>query len=98
MSDRDGTVRTAVVYREGNAYVEIRVRPRGWFGEVRVWRGARWPKLDRRRHGAMKRWIPWYSLETQAMNAVRYVSNRDAMPLLAVKEVRAAIERLTRHP
>ena len=41
-------------------------------------------------------WIPWYSLEKQALKAVRYVSDRTTMALLTAKQVHAAIERLKR--
>ena len=96
VSNADRKVLKTIVYREGAAYVEVRMRPGAWFGEVRVWRGARWPDLDRRWRGGMKWWIPWYSLEKQAMNAVRYVSGRTALAWLTANEVHAAIERLRR--
>ncbi len=96
MSNGDRRVLKAIVYREGTAYVEVCVRPGAWFGEVRVWRGTRWPDLVRRWRGGTKSWIPWYSLEEQAMKAVRYVSDRNTMVRLTVKEVHAAIERLKR--
>ncbi len=96
MSKGDGRVHQAIVFREGTAHVDIRVRPGAWFGEVRVWRGARWPDLEKRWHGRMKSWIPWYSLEDQAVKAVRYVTHRANLARLTVKEVHAAIERLRR--
>lgn len=90
-----GVVRT-VVYREGTAHVDIQARPGAWFGEVRIWRGDRWPELERRWYGRIRRWVPWHSLERQALRAVRYVSNRSTLALVTAKEVRAAIERLMR--
>ncbi len=86
----------AVVYREGTAHVDIQARPGAWFGEVRVWRGARWPELERRWFGRIRRWLPWHSLERQALKAVRHVSQRSTLALVTAKEVRAAIERLMR--
>ncbi len=96
MSKNDGRVLKTVVYREGTAHVEVRLRPGAWFGEVRVWRGARWPDLEKQWHGRVKSWIPWYSLENQAIKAVRHVTHRATLARLTVKEVQAAIERLKR--
>jgi hypothetical protein len=86
----------AVVYREGTAHVDVRLGSGAWFGEVRVWRGARWPAIEKRWRGRVKGWIPWYSLEDQAIKAVRYVTHRATLARLTVKEVQAAIERLKR--
>ena len=94
-SEGEGTVRT-MVYRQGTAHVDIQIRPGAWFGEVRIWRGERWPKLERRWYGRIRRWVPWPSLERQTLKAVCYVSNRRTLALVTAKEVQAAIERLMR--
>ena len=96
MSSDSRRILQTVVYRERTAYVEVRARPGAWFGEVRVWRGERWPITERRWYGHLRSWLPWFSLEKQATKAVRYVSKRTTMAQLTAEEVHAAIERLRR--
>ncbi len=63
------------VYRHQEASVDVKLRPSGWFGQIRVWRGKRWPKLERTWYARMRSWIPWFSLERQASKAVAYVNH-----------------------
>lgn len=82
------------IYRSGMRYVELKLSGMASFAEVRVWRGHRWPDLERVWYARMRRWIPWFSLERQALRAVEYVAH--APPSTAeraalTREVRAAV-------
>ena len=63
------------VYRAASAHVDIKVRPGARFAEVRVWRGGRWPDLASSFRARLRGWIPWFSLERQAMRALELMDS-----------------------
>ena len=69
------------VYRAASAHVDIKVRPRARFAEVRVWRGSRWPDLVSRYYARLRRWIPWFSLERQALRAMEFMNGFEELRL-----------------
>jgi hypothetical protein len=69
------------VLRTANVHVDVKLRPRGWFAEVRVWRGARWPELQTRLRARVRGWLPWFSLHHQVSRAVEYVSQFEELQL-----------------
>lgn len=75
-SDMKDTVRVTV-HRTANWHVDVKVRPRARFAEIRAWRGKRWPDLQKTWRARMRWWIPWFSLRRQAARAVEYVSHYD---------------------
>jgi hypothetical protein len=62
----------ATVFREGASHVDVKMPSSGWFGEVRAWRGQRWPDLEKVWYGRLKPWIPWFSLERQVLRAIEH--------------------------
>ena len=68
-------VRTTL-FREGARHVDVKVPASGWFATVRAWRGQRWPDLEKVWYGRLKPWIPWFSLERQALRAIEHVTRR----------------------
>lgn len=66
----------ATVFREGASHVDVKMPSSGWFGEVRAWRGQRWPDLEKVWYGRLKPWIPWFSLERQVLRAIEHVTQR----------------------
>lgn len=64
------------IYRHGDASVDLKVRPNAWFVHVRVWNGARWPKVERTYYARVRGWIPWFPLERQVVRAVEYANRR----------------------
>lgn len=90
-----GQLARAVVYRGSGEHVDIQMRPSAWFAEVRLWRGLRWPSLERRWLAATKPWVPWFSLERQVHRAVREITG-GRLTLLMAQEIRAALERFHR--
>ncbi len=79
------------IYTHGDARVDLRIRPRNWFAVIRVWDGARWPKVVRTWRAKRRRWIPWFSLERQAMRAVEF-ANRRASVHLPREEIRKHVQ------
>jgi len=69
------------VYRAASAHVDIKVRPGARFAEVRVWRGGRWPDLVSRSYARLRKWIPWFSLERQALRAMELVDGFEELQL-----------------
>ena len=78
------------IYRHGDLRVDLKVDPRGWFVRVRVWSGGRWPKRLRTYLAKNRRWIPWFSLERQAIRAVEHVNRRESV-FLPRDEVRRLV-------
>ena len=62
------------IYTHGDARVDLKAHPRDWFAVIRVWDGARWPKVVRTWRARMRRWVPWFSLEHQAVRAVEFAN------------------------
>ncbi len=95
-SPADTVIRTTL-HRGSATHVDLEIRPRAWFGRVRLWRGTRWPDLERTWFGSLRPWVPWFSLERQAVEAVAQAlgSVPAAHVTRAVSlEVRAAVRRL----
>ena len=69
------------VYRAASAHVDIKVRPGARFAQVRVWRGGRWPDLVSRSYARLRRWIPWFSLERQALKAMEFMNGFEELRL-----------------
>ena len=90
------------IYRHGDARVDVKLRPDAWFAQVRVWNGARWPKVEKTWRARVKGWVPWFSLERQAVRAVEYANRRSSvyMPREEIqKRVQAALRHLrSRYP
>lgn len=87
----------ADIYRYGDARVDLKIRPGGWFARIRVWDGRRWPKVERIWRARLKPWIPWFSLERQVVRAVEYANRRASVyvPREEIrKRVRGALELL----
>jgi hypothetical protein len=57
------------------------VRSGGWFAEVRLWRGFRWPTLVVSYWAAVRRWIPWFSLRRQVLRAVEHADQFEDLHL-----------------
>jgi hypothetical protein len=91
----NGHLARVIVYRGSGEHVDVQIRPSAWIAEVRLWRGLRWPSLERKWLAATKPWIPWFSLETQVHRAVRQVTG-GRLTLLMAQEIRAALERVRR--
>jgi hypothetical protein len=87
----------ATLFRHGTSHVDVKLRPSAWFGVVRVWQGGRWPELEKIWYGRLRPWLPWFSIERQAVRAVEYVTQR---PLIAAdqtvvrRRLRAALRQL----
>ncbi len=64
------------IYRHGDVAVDVKISDGGWFAVVRVWHGTRWPKVVRTWRVPLKRWLPWFSLQRQAVRAVEYANRR----------------------
>jgi hypothetical protein len=69
------------VYRAASAHVDIKVRPGSRFAEVRVWHGGRWPDLVGRSYARLRTWIPWFSLERQALRAMEFMNGFEKLRL-----------------
>ena len=69
------------VYRAASAHVDIKVRPGARFAEVRLWRGGRWPELVSRFYARLRQWIPWFSLERQALRAMELIDRFEELHL-----------------
>jgi hypothetical protein len=67
------------IYKHGDARVDLKTHPQDWFAVVRVWEGARWPKVVRTWRAKMRRWIPWFSLERQVVRAVEFANRRSSV-------------------
>jgi len=74
------TIRVTV-FRTANVHVDVKLRSRGWFAEVRVWRGTRWPDLQARFVARIRGWLPWFSLRRQMHKAVEYVNQFEELRL-----------------
>lgn len=79
------------IYRHGDARVDLKIRPAAWFAHVRVWNGARWPKVERTYHARLRGWIPWFSLERQVVRAVEY-ANRRASVFVSRDEIQKRVQ------
>lgn len=79
------------IYRHGDARVDVKLPPDAWFAQVRVWSGARWPKVEKTWRGYVKGWVPWFSLERQAVRAVEY-ANRCASVYMPREEIRKRVQ------
>ncbi|MCZ6857372.1 MAG: hypothetical protein O7F70_05190 [Gemmatimonadetes bacterium] len=79
------------IYKHGDARVDVKVHPRDWFAVIRVWDGARWPKLIGTWRGKTRRWIPWFSLERQVVRAVEF-ANRRASVHVPREEIRKRVQ------
>jgi hypothetical protein len=86
-----GNVTRTDIYRHGDARVDVKYRPGAWFAQVRVWNGARWPKVEKTWRARTKGWIPWFSLERQAVRAVE-CANRHAAVYVPRKEIRKRVQ------
>ena len=69
------------VLRTANVHVDVKLRYPGWFAEVRVWRGTRWPDLQARLVARVRGWLPWFSLRRQMGKAVEYVNRFEELHL-----------------
>ena len=78
------------IYRHGDARVDLKIRANARFAHVRVWNGARWPKVEKTWRARVRGWIPWFSLERQVVRAVEY-ANRRAAVLVPRDEVRRRV-------
>ncbi len=78
------------IYTHGDARVDLKVHPRDWFAVIRVWDGARWPKVVRTWRARTRRWVPWFSLEHQAVRAVEF-ANRRASVHVPREEIRKRV-------
>ena len=67
------------IYKHGNARVDLKVDSRDWLAVIRVWDGARWPKVVKTWRARMRRWVPWFSLEHQAIRAVEFANRRESV-------------------
>lgn len=94
MSNKSNAIQ-ATLYRHGAAHVDVKIRPSAWFATVRVWRGERWPDLERTWYARVRGWIPWFSLERQVWKAVAYLAQARTTYLTA-QEVGATLERVRR--
>ncbi len=79
------------IYRHGDARVDVKLRPDAWFAQVRVWNGARWPKVEKTWRARVKGWVPWFSLERQAVRAVEYANRRTSV-YLSREEIRKRVQ------
>ena len=79
------------IYTHGEARVDLKTHPRNWFALIRVWDGARWPKVVRTWRAKMRRWIPWFSLERQVVRAVEF-ANRRASVYVSREEIRKRVQ------
>ena len=79
------------IYKHGDARVDLKVHRQDWFAVIRVWDGARWPKVVRTWRARMRRWIPWFSLERQVVRAVEF-ANRRASVHVAREEIRKHVQ------
>ncbi len=79
------------IYTHGDARVDLKIRPRNWFAVIRVWDGARWPKVVGTWRAKMRRCIPWFSLEYQAVRAVEF-ANRRASVHVPREEIRKRVQ------
>lgn len=79
------------IYTHGDARVDLKVHPRDWFAVIRVWDGARWPKVVRTWRARARRWVPWFSLEHQAVRAVEF-ANRRASVHVPREEIRKRVQ------
>ncbi len=87
------------IYRHGDTRVDVKFPAKGWFARIRVWNGARWPKLERTWYGRTRRWVPWFSLERQAVRAIEYANRRSSvrLPREEIKrQARAALDNVRR--
>lgn len=87
----------ADIYRHADVRVDVKIGARGWFAVIRVWNGTRWPKVERTWRAGVKRWVPWFSLERQAVRAVEYANHRASVYLSREqirKQVRDALRTL----
>ncbi|NIM51262.1 MAG: hypothetical protein GTN62_15080 [Gemmatimonadales bacterium] len=85
----DETVHSTV-YRDNTARVDVKLRASSWFAQVRVWRGRRWPDLERTWYARTRRWIPWFSLDHQVARAVEYV-NQHKKNQLTSREIQGRV-------
>ena len=84
------------LYHGSDARLDVKLRPSSWFAQIRLWRGRRWPSLERTWYARMRPWIPWFSLERQALRAASYLADGTPPPDVARtirEEVRVARER-----
>ncbi len=89
-------VTRADIYRHGDARVDVKLRPDAWFAQVRVWNGSRWPKVEKTWRGRVKGWVPWFSLERQAVRAVEYANRRSSV-FMPREEIRKQVQAALRH-
>ena len=85
------------IYRYGDVRVDVQVRPKAWMARVRFWSGRRWPRLEKTWYACTRRWLPWFSLERQAVKAIEYANYRSSayLPRDEVrKHVRQALQLL----
>ncbi len=85
------------VFQDGAAYIDVKLPLSGRIGLVRVWRGTRWPALERTWYARLRPWIPWFSLERQVMRAIEYLLDHppsDADQVRVKRELRAALAQL----
>ncbi len=85
------------IYRRGDTRVDVKLRPRAWFARVRFWSGGRWPRVEKTWYARSRRWVPWFSLERQAVRAVEHANRRSHafLPRDEVeRQVRAALHLL----
>jgi len=78
------------IYRYGDTRVDVKLPPRAWFARVRLWSGGRWPHVEKTWYAGAHRWVPWFSLERQAVRAVEH-ANRRCHTFLSRKEVRRQV-------
>ncbi len=85
----------ADIYRHADVRVDVKISDGGWFAVVRVWNGTRWPKVERTWRAGLKRWIPWFKLERQAVRAVQYANYRASVHL-PVDQIRKQVRGVLR--
>ncbi len=97
MTHADERAIRVALYHGSDARLDVKLRPSSWFAQVRLWRGRRWPNLERTWYARMRPWIPWFSLERQALRAAAYLVDGEPPPDVerAIRdEVQVALERL----
>ncbi len=85
------------IYRYRDTRIDVKLRPKAWFARIRLWSGGRWPRVEKTWYARARRWVPWFSLERQAVRAVEHANRRSHafLPRDEVqRQVRAALQLL----
>ncbi len=87
MRERTGTIRLTL-YRGSDSHLDLKVVPGARFAAIRLWRGRRWPNLERVWRARMRRWIPWFSPERQILRALQYIARHSDVRLTRLETER----------